>query len=351
VNIGIAHNVPLTVELIKRVVHGAGHRVAWASGSGSQVLQCCAEKPVSALIMSLDLSDIDGVEITGRIMETAPCAILLISDDVDKNMPQIFEAMGRGALDAMETPRLTGDGTINGAEALVKKLRTLQTLTRNGSTGALPKYAHRELPSLIVIGSSTGGPRALGDVLGSVSCNLPAAVVVIQHIDAQFAGGLADWLNGQTELTVSLAPDGARPKVGTVLIAGTNDHLRMTPSQTLQYSAQPIDYPYRPSVDIFFESVAANWPIRSTAVLLTGMGSDGARGLRLLREAGWHTIAQDESSSVVYGMPRAAAELDSAIEILPIGKIAASLEKNCRSKTAKKNKKSALTTKSLGRKG
>ena len=193
-NIGIVHNVPLTVEIIKRLAHGARYRVAWVADSISQALQRCTDEPVSVIIMSLDMPDQDGVEATCLIMKTSPCAILLISDDVEENMPRIFEAMGCGALDAIGTPRLAGDGTIDGAEALVNKLGTLQKLTRKGSTGALPKYAHRELPSLIVIGSSTGGPRALADVLGSVSCNLPAAVVVIQHVDAQFAGGLADWL-------------------------------------------------------------------------------------------------------------------------------------------------------------
>ena len=111
-------------------------------------------------------------------------------------------------------------------------------------------------------------------------------------------------------------------EVGKVVIAATNDHLVLQSNLTLKYTKEPLDYPYRPSVDSFFESIAQYWPGQGVAVLLTGMGKDGAKGLKVLRSARWHTIAQDRASSVVYGMPKAAAELDAAVQILSIEAIA-----------------------------
>jgi two-component system response regulator WspF len=133
----------------------------------------------------------------------------------------------------------------------------------------------------------------------------------------QFSAGLVDWLNQQTPLTVRLATVGDRLEKGVVLVAGTNDHLSLRADSTLHYIKEPLDYPYRPSVDVFFKSLAQYWNGKETAVLLTGMGQDGAEGLSLLRSRGWHTIAQDEKSSVVYGMPKAAVQLNAAVEVLP----------------------------------
>jgi two-component system, chemotaxis family, response regulator WspF len=112
------------------------------------------------------------------------------------------------------------------------------------------------------------------------------------------------------------------PEANTIYIAGTNDHLIMGDDLAFHYVAEPKDNPYRPSVDAFFLSIAHHWPGKGVAVLLTGMGRDGAQGLLSLRKAGWYTIAQDEKTSVVYGMPKAAAQIDAAKEILPIERIA-----------------------------
>src|SRR5207253_3072776 len=153
----------------------------------------------------------------------------------------------------------------------------------------------------------------------------PAAIIVVQHVDQQFAKGLAEWLAGQTSLPVRLAQSGDRPLPGTVLLAGTDNHLVFDESQRLAYTRMPVDSSYRPSVDVFFKSVADHWRGEVVALLLTGMGRDGAEGLRVLRDEGHHTIAQDRASSAVYGMPKAAAELNAAAEILPLDKIGARL--------------------------
>jgi two-component system response regulator WspF len=131
--------------------------------------------------------------------------------------------------------------------------------------------------------------------------------------------------NHQTPLTVRLANIGDRLEKGIVHIAGTNDHLSIRSDLTLYYTKEPVNYPYRPSVDVFFKSLAQHWHHKEIAVLLTGMGQDGADGLKVLRETGWHTIAQDEKSSIVYGMPKAAVQLNAAVEVLPPEAIANTL--------------------------
>ena len=159
---------------------------------------------------------------------------------------------------------------------------------------------------------------ALTEVLGALPKNFPAAVIIVQHVDSQFAQGLADWLNEQSNLPVRVAREGERPVKGTVLVAGKNGSPVFLNGDTVGYTPNPVDYVYRPSVDVFFESVLKHWRGETVGVLLTGMGRDGAQGLKMLREAGHHTIAQDSASCMVYGMPKAAAALDAAVEILPL---------------------------------
>jgi chemotaxis response regulator CheB len=151
---------------------------------------------------------------------------------------------------------------------------------------------------------------------------VPAAIVIVQHVDEQFAPGMADWLNQQSALPVRVARPGDALLPGTVLMASTSDHLVLTTENRLDYTAHPVNALYRPSVDVLFRSVCENWCGVVVGVLLTGMGRDGALGLKALRNKGHHTIAQDAATSAVYGMPKAAAALSAAIDILPLEKIA-----------------------------
>jgi two-component system response regulator WspF len=178
---------------------------------------------------------------------------------------------------------------------------------------------------LVAIGASAGGPAALAKVLSDLPKDFPAAIVIIQHVDAQFSAGMADWLSHKSCLPVRVAKEGERPTIGSVLLAGTSDHLTLTAAGRLAYTPEPRDYVYRPSVDVFFHSVCQFWPFEAVGVLLTGMGRDGAMGLKALRDKGCHTIAQDKESSAVYGMPKFAAALKAAVEILAVEQIAPAL--------------------------
>jgi len=180
----------------------------------------------------------------------------------------------------------------------------------------------------VAIGSSTGGPKALATILSQLPASFGAPIAIVQHVDAQFSSGFVDWLRQQTVLPIRIAVAGDRLVQGTVLVAGTNDHLYLKPDLTLGYTKEPINYPYRPSVDVFFKSIAQHWTRKGTAVLLTGMGRDGAEGLSVLKLQGWHTIAQDKDSCVVYGMPKAAVELNAAVEVLSPDAIGTTLRQN-----------------------
>jgi len=276
----------------------------------------------------------DGVEATRRIMSATPCAILVVTATVSGNAGKVFEAMGHGALDAVATPALGADGAVSGGPDLLKKISTVaKLLSKQGSAPVKtaqppPPHLTNNLPPLAVIGASTGGPKALAAILNQMPQDIQAALVIVQHVDVRFAEGLAEWLGRQSPLRTAVAADGQRLAPGVVHVAGTNDHLVMRPDLTLAYQAEPLDYPYRPSVDAFFHSVAEYWPTPGVAALLTGMGRDGAKGLLALRGKGWRTIAQDAATSVVYGMPKAAAEIGAAASILPLPDIARAIIDN-----------------------
>jgi two-component system response regulator WspF len=259
-------------------------------------------------------------------MAESPCAIVIVTVDHQQNVHRVFEAMGYGALDVVDTPAVGAGNAKEAAAPLLRKILNISWLI--GQSGSLVPSAPTPLrkmvqrQSLVAIGSSAGGPAALEVLLKGLPVNFSAAVVLVQHVDQVFASGMAEWLSSASGLTVRLAQEGERPQSGTVLLAGTNHHIRLLKNGTLAYTAEPVNEIYRPSIDVFFESVASYWNGDAVGVLLTGMGRDGAQGLKLMREQGFLTIAQDQHSSAVYGMPKAAAAIDAAVEIRPLDKIA-----------------------------
>ena len=332
--IGIVNDLMLAVEALRRVVCSVpGYTLAWIARDGQEAVQKCAADRPDIILMDLIMPVMNGVEATRHIMIESPCAILIVTATVQGNISLVFEAMGHGALDVVRTPVLGREGMIEGAADLLAKIEIIGKLTgavgrtksRSVSAAEAPPASLGAI-SLIVIGSSTGGPAALSAILSRLPGDLDAAIVITQHVDQYFAPELATWLNTRTSLQVKVAEEGSRPIPGTVCLASTNDHLIMTPSRALRYSREPLDCYYRPSVDVFFKSVAEHWPAAGTAVLLTGMGKDGGEGMMALKKAGWYTIAQDEKSSVVFGMPKAAIEMGAASQIVPLTEIAAVLK-------------------------
>ncbi len=325
--IAIVNDMPIAVEAIKQCLKKApALQICWVAADGAEAVTKCAQDRPELVLMDLIMPVMDGVEATRRIMLESPCAILVVTGCMSSNLSKVFDAMSFGALDVVNTPVPGGDG----GDQLLAKIALIGKLIGPGpgpGTFETPsqKPSAISVPFLIAIGASTGGPQAVAEALSLIPADCTAAIVIIQHVDKYFTQGFANWLGEKTGIPVEPAREGERPHPGRALLACTNDHLVIAPDTALHYTPEPKDYPFRPSVDVFFNSLAANWPAKGAAVLLTGMGRDGASGLLSLRNKGWHTIAQDKETSLVYGMPKAAAELNAAKEILPLKSIASYL--------------------------
>ena len=307
--------------------------------------------------MDLVMPVMDGVEATRRIMRESPCAILVVTATVTGNLKMVFEALGHGALDAVQTPRFQRDGDHDGTAEFRRKLATVSRLIAapprparpaaaraapaapglpampdatpdvlraavvgRGSTPAAALPAGPTLP-LLLIGASTGGPQAVSKLLAGLSPDLPAGVVVVQHLDARFAPSFLAWLGQHSPLPVVAAARGDRPRPGVVAVAIGEEHVRLDPLGAFAFSLEPENVLIRPSADVLFESVAAHPGANGVAVILTGMGRDGARGMLALRRKGFRTLAQDAATSVIHGMPSAAAAAGAVMEMLPIDRM------------------------------
>ncbi|ATX78844.1 two-component system, chemotaxis family, response regulator WspF [Mariprofundus aestuarium] len=328
--IGIVNDMPMALELLRRIISKMPeHEVAWFALDGeAAILKCSKDRP-DLILMDLIMPGINGVETTRRIMQETPCAIMVVTASVEANQALAFEALSAGAIDVVKTPVASIEEEF---APFQKKIYNISRIVGNGETAAESNINSRESAVsnkaeevsealLIGIGASTGGPAAVVEVLKSLPASFPAALVVVVHVDEEFAPGMAEWMNSQINLPVHLVREGERPKAGEVLFAATNEHLVLNHYQKLHYTPEPVSCHYRPSVDAFFSSLTRNWRGGAIGVLLTGMGRDGAQGLKSMRENGWQTIAQDEGSSAIYGMPKAAAMIGAASKILSLENI------------------------------
>jgi len=328
VRIALVNDLGIALDALRRVLARAPqHQMAWIARDGEEAVRRCAEDRPDLILMDLFMPVMDGVEATRRIMAATPCAILVVTASVDDRISHVFDALGAGALDAVNTPNLGGEG-VDGLLAKIEMIRRLIGDTEHSPSrtpDAQRKKPDKTAHQLFALGASAGGPAALAAVLREFPPQTPAAFVVVQHLDESFAAGLTEWLGQQIRLPVRLVRDGEQPTPGVVLLPGRDDHLVLTAQGTLVYRREPVNYMYRPSVDLLFESVALHWPGTGAGVLLTGMGRDGALGLKKMRDARFPTIAQDRATCAVYGMPKAAAELGAAERVLPLDRIGPAL--------------------------
>ena len=327
--IAIVNDMPLAVEVLRRVVSSVSeYQIAWIARDGEEAVRKCKEDVPDLILMDLLMPVMDGVEATRQIMMYCPCAILVVTATVSGNAAKVFDAMGQGALDAVNTPAMGTGANLEGAGSLLAKIETIAKLIgkhrgRRAIESLSAVQSSRSGPGrMVAIAASTGGPLALLKILRTIPKPAPVPIVIVQHVDAEFAPGLAEWLSNEGSVRVRLIQPGDKLQIDEILLAGTNDHLILTAAQTFEYTAEPKDFPYRPSADVFFRSLAENWRGTGAAVLLTGMGRDGAEGLLMLRNIGWMTVAQDQATSIVFGMPKAAAEIGAAQLVLPEQEIA-----------------------------
>ncbi len=333
--VGIVNDLRVATEALRQVVSSDPNlKIAWTAVDGREAVEKCRQDPPDVVLMDLVMPVMNGAEATREIMQGSPCPVLVVTATVSGNYALVCEALRHGAYDAVCTPTLGDQSPQEAGANLLAKLKAVDRIRKEMKGGPTSPMASQSAQSpspasqsadapLVAIGASTGGPQALEQIITAWPADFPASVVVVQHIAQEFAAPLAQWLHERSKLEVRPAVQGDALQRGTVLVGATNDHLVMRNDRRLVYRAEPVSSPYRPSVDALFDSLAEHWPNPAVAVVLTGIGRDGAQGLLKLRQRGWHTVSQDERTSIVYGMPMAAAEIGAAKRILPLEEIAA----------------------------
>lgn len=340
----VEDSVTVRKRLVEVLQADPAFQVVAEAEDGNRAIELCLEHRPDVVTMDMMLPKLTGLAATEYIMAHCPTPILVVSASFNRGeMFLTYDALAAGAVDVLEKP--TGEeppgqweNQLKSSLRIVSRVRVithprarLQGLSRSVSArnSSSPRRAEgRELLglSLIAIGASTGGPLALVTVLRDLSdaCTLP--VLVVLHIATPFAGSLAEWMNGQLRRPVRFAQGGESLSSlsGQIVLAPPERHLAVAQGRLLLGDG-PERHSCRPSVDVLFESLAREQGSSVVGCLLTGMGRDGAQGLLALRRAGARTIAQDEASCVVYGMPREAALLGAAEQILPLSEIGRAL--------------------------
>ena len=283
------------------------------------------------LTLDIEMPKMDGITFLSNLMRLRPMPVVMISTLTEKGADITLQALELGAVDYVAKPRDDVSRLEEYTQEITSKLLMASRAKIQGDDSLLTPEA--KIPELkvtanprtvIAIGASTGGPEALKNLI----CQLPAGmppIVIAQHIPEAFSASLARRINLSTNaLTVKQADDNEVLQRGHVYIAPGDDHLMLVKKGSAYYTklskAEPVNR-HRPAVDVLFDSVAEAVGKRAIAVLLTGMGADGAQGLLTIKNTGAYTIAQDESSSVVWGMPGAAVKLDAAVDVTPLARI------------------------------
>ncbi len=323
-------------EILKRLLESdPGIWVTGMAGNGKEAVEQTARLRPDLITMDLKMPDMDGFEATEQIMAYYPTPILVVTSYLDhQGMYSTFDLLAAGALDVIEKPTIVPDARWEGlAATLVDKVKLLARVPVSDHVhGRTPRRTHARRRSfmkpdvrVVGIGVSTGGPKVLQGMFSALPEDFSLTLLVVQHITEGFLGSLVGWLQPICRLRLQIVQDGDTVAPGRIFFAPDNFHLVAVSNRTLRLSdADPING-HRPSADVMFRSLATAYGSRAAGILLTGIGTDGAEGLRTLREAGGVTMVQSEESCAVFGMPRAAIELGAAQHILSVPDLTAKL--------------------------
>jgi two-component system chemotaxis response regulator CheB len=335
VRVLVAEDSVTTRELLIQILRADPDvEIVGEAKNGIEAIAMTKRLRPDVITMDIGMPRMDGFEATKQIMIENPTPIVIVSGSIDvREVVVSMHALRAGALAVLRKPVGPGAPTFDAecrelietvkAMAGVKLVRhrpersvaatpPLRTVVREGAR-------HYRL---VAMAASTGGPAALNRILSDLPREFPIPIVAVQHISLGFAGGLASWLDTTCALRVTVAEQGAPLAPGTIYLAPDGRHLGVSPAATLVLSDEPPIGGFRPSATFLFRSVAKTYGSSAVAVILTGMGQDGVEGLRTLRAAGGHVIAQDETSAVVFGMPGAAISAGLADSVLPVTSIA-----------------------------
>jgi two-component system, chemotaxis family, protein-glutamate methylesterase/glutaminase len=316
--------------------------IVGAAGTGEELLDKLSEWRPEVVTLDLSMPGLGGLATLDRLMATAPLPVIILSTHSAKDAPLTIEALHHGAVDFIDKQEYSLVDFERLREVLLEKIlaaSSVMAASRSAGVDSISAMATIEPGSaphsvaaapgpgqfeIALIGASTGGPPAIQTVLEDIGATVPVPIAVVQHMPIGFTRAFAERLNAHLPLTVVEAGNGDRLEPGTVYVAPAGQHLsfrRTRAGVMTALSSHPKDHSHCPSVTVLFESAATVFGKRVVAVLLTGMGDDGATGMLALREAGAYTIAQDQASSVVYGMPAVARRLGAVRQELALSAI------------------------------
>jgi two-component system chemotaxis response regulator CheB len=317
---------PLVLTILGRMLaHSPEIQVVGKAHHGKEALELIPQLQPDVICTDYQMPVMDGLEFTKAVMAKYPCPILVISSIVGPdNTDNVFELLQAGAVDVFAKPAGGLGADDKAAAQIIGKIKILagvivfKRTSQAPSTPAPITSAPQSAPVRVVaIGASTGGPQALHEILTQLPSNFPCPIFCVQHISEGFLQGLVDWLAAQCQITVKIARTGETPQPATVYFPEEETHLTIDSKGRLVSSHQSPLGGHRPAVTVLFNSVAEYYGNSAMAVLLTGMGSDGAAGMQAIARAGGVTIAQDEASCVVFGMPKQAIDLGAVRHVLP----------------------------------
>jgi two-component system chemotaxis response regulator CheB len=326
-------------ELLVAILQGTeGIQVVGAGANGLDAVRLTKRLRPDVVTMDVVMPQMDGLEATRRIMREVPTPIVIVTGGLMRAEEDLtFEALRAGALTVIRTPGLADP---EGCEKVIQTVRLMAGVPvihhwDNGDRKLQPVVPDVPPPPVdaeehkgaqaIGMAASTGGPSTLARVLRLLPADFPAPILVVQHITRGFVTGLAEWLNSETRLRVGLASHGDTLQPGTVMLAPDDYHLQVNAQRGVELCKEPPYKGLRPSANFLFHSLARAYGPRGVGVVLTGMGDDGVEGLKALQQAGGLTIAQNEDSCVVYGMPREAILHKAVARVLTPDEMAVTL--------------------------
>lgn len=314
-------------------------KVVGAAHNGVEALHLAAQLDPDVITLDIEMPRLDGLGVLQRLMEENPKPVIIVSSLSQEGAEATLQALDLGAFDCI--PKQLSYASLDivkirdhlvaqiKAAAVSRPRRRRKVQPQAAAEPLVVGYRGVQRPEVVVIGTSTGGPGALREIIPALPADLPVGVLVVQHMPPGFTGPLAKRLDSLSAVTVREGADGHLLQPGEVVIAPAGFHMTVSCAPNgkpvIHVGDEPAGTLHKPSVDITMLSVAEAFGARAMGVILTGMGSDGARGMAAIRERGGITVGQNEATSVVYGMPRACAERGILRRVVPLGAVSAEI--------------------------